>query len=394
MTAISAELALAAACCRRAASAQRDAAVISAADAGIDWSRFARVLARHRITALALDGLRQAGVAPPEPVANRLKSIAIRETHRSLAMAAETAQLQKACDAAGLPCAFVKGATLAALAYGDAGIKKSHDIDLLTTPQAAVAVRALLEGRGYRMTLPADLDAERFRVLIDHHKEAAFVHGVTGHMVDLHWRLLDQAWVLPGVDVADAVRTVGLGGVAVRTLPDPALFAYLCVHGAAHAWNRLKWSADLNAFLSHQSAQTIEALHVTAVAMGAGRAPTMGLILCQRLYGLTVSPTLAQRLKRDRIAQALADNALACLNHGQGAVELPLPYSLPVVRIKLAQLFLMPGAGHLKRELARRMNSPDDRINLGLPPALSFLYLPLRVPLWLMRHGRALIGRR
>lgn len=393
MSGISAELALAAACCRRPPSAQRNAAVIAAAD-GIDWPRFARVLARHRITALALDGLRQAGVALPEAVAARLKPIAVRETHRSLAMAAETAQLQKACDAAGLPCAFVKGATLAALAYGDAGIKKSHDIDLLTTPEAAVEVRALLESRGYRMTLPADLDAARFLVLIEHHKEAAFVHGVTGHMVDLHWRLLDQAWVLPGIDVADAVRTVDLGGVPVRTLPDPALFAYVCVHGSAHAWNRLKWSADLNAFLSHRSQDVVEHLYEAAVAMGAGRAPAMGLILCQRLYGLEVSPSLADVLKRDRIAQALADNALACLNYGQGAVELPLPYSLPVVRIKLAQLFLMPGAGHLKRELARRMNSPDDRINLGLPPALSFLYLPLRVPLWLMRHGRALIGRR
>jgi len=394
MTAVSPELALAAACCRWPPSPERDAVVRAAAGETIDWPRFAKVLARHRITALAWAGLTGAGIRPPVKVAEPLKAMTARETHRSLAMAAEVAKLQKACDAAGLPCAFVKGASLAALVYGDAGIKKSHDIDMLTTPQAAVAVRALLEDLGYRLTIPSDLDAARFQILVDHDKEAGFVHATTRHMVDLHWRLLDQDWVLPGLDVNAATRRVNLGGVSVRTLPDDSLFAYLCVHGAAHAWSRLKWSVDLNAFLSSRTPEVVEGLYHAAVAMGAGRAPALALILCQRLYGLKLAPTLAEALKRDTMAHALAGNAMACLGHAKGAEELPLPYSVPVFRIKLAQLFLMPGAGHLKREVARRMKSPDDRINLGLPPALAFLYLPLRLPLWIVRHGRAMVRGR
>ena len=55
------------------------------------------------------------------------------------------------------------------------------------------------------------------------------------------------------------LRQVGLGSptqeVAVldgslRTLGDKELFAYLCVHGASHCWFRLKWLADLNAWLA------------------------------------------------------------------------------------------------------------------------------------------------
>ena len=66
-------------------------------------------------------------------------------------------------------------------------------------------------------------------------------------------------------------RVVPLTGAAgLRTMGEEDLLAYLCMHGALHWWNRLKWLADVNALL----AQTpdIERLVHAAEARGAGRA--------------------------------------------------------------------------------------------------------------------------
>jgi hypothetical protein len=41
-------------------------------------------------------------------------------------------------------------------------------------------------------------------------------------------------------------------GVAVPTLATDALFAYICGHGAAHLWARLRWRADVAALLARE----------------------------------------------------------------------------------------------------------------------------------------------
>jgi hypothetical protein len=51
------------------------------------------------------------------------------------------------------------------------------------------------------------------------------------------------------------------------------LFAYLCMHGALHWWNRLKWLADLNALLACTPEHGIERLLQSAEARGGSGAP-------------------------------------------------------------------------------------------------------------------------
>ena len=73
----------------------------------------------------------------------------------------------------------------------------------------------------------------------------------------------------------------GLQGL--RTLGEEDLFAYLCMHGALHWWNRLKWLADVNALLASTPEDGVERLVRAAEARGAGRAAAQALLLCQRL---------------------------------------------------------------------------------------------------------------
>ena len=76
----------------------------------------------------------------------------------------------------------------------------------------------------------------------------------------------------------------------LRTLGDEDLFAYLCMHGALHWWNRLKWLADVNALLASTPEDNIERLVRAAEARGTGRAAAQALLLCRRLWGRPSPP--------------------------------------------------------------------------------------------------------
>jgi hypothetical protein len=383
-----AELALVVACCRWPPSPAREAAVRAAASGPIDWDRFDRVVARHRVAALARDGLRRAGVTMPPAAERRQIAAAAAFSRTALAMARETIRLQRMFDKAGLPALFLKGSTLAALAYGTLGIKQSWDIDLLTTPENALAGRRLLLQLGYQLLDPSDLDERQFARFSTFANQAAFFNAALSIPVELHWGLTKNDQLIPTMDAFSSTQTVPIAGVGVRTLQDEPLFAYLCTHGTWHGWARLKWLADLNAFLAWRDQAEVERLYRTAVDLGAGRTPAVALLLCHRLLGLSLSESMAGRLRADRVTTALAANSLYCAGYRRGEVEYT-SFSVPGMRIKFASLFLVPGQRYFWTQLRTKLTSPGDRVRIELPRPLAFLYYLLRVPLWLARQWRS-----
>lgn len=383
MSALPPELVLVATCCRWPPSAARDAAVQAAAAAPIDWTRFERVVARHRVTSLVCDSLRGAGVEPPPEIAARLAARSRAATFRTLGMAAETVRLQRAFDDAGVSAILLKGATLAALAYDAPAIKESWDIDLLVSPGDAIAGRDLLERLGYGMITPSGFDDAKFRRHVDYCKEAVFAHPGLRTAVELHWRLVDNACLLSSLDLA-ATQTVAIGGAGVRTLTDGGLYAYLCVHGCNHGWARLKWLADVSAFLSRRSPDDGRALHEAAVTLGAGRASAVAILLCHQLLGLEVAPDFLTRLRSDRMARRLVANALVSIGHGGGLREIT-PYSKPWMLNWLAKFQVMDSLGYTLNEARLNWVGVHDRVHMPLPRGLGFLYHLLRLPLWASR---------
>lgn len=386
------ELELAAACCRWPPSPDRDAAVRAASARGIDWDRFRRVVVQHRIAPLARDGVRRAGVAVPPMVAKCQAEAAADAARRALLMASETLRIQQAFDEAGLPALFVKGATLAMLAYGELGMKDSWDIDLLTTPECALAARRLLLQLGYRTVPDVLSDEDRFKRLVDLSKEATFRHAESGLWVDLHWRLLDIRGPLQGVGAQSQVRNVQIVNTSVRTLRDEDLFAYLCAHGAGHSWSRLKWIADLSALLGSGDDTRIERLVEAATVLGVGRCAAAALIVRECVLGLEVPANLRRAVASDFGTKFLAANSLACIAYRGGAVE-HTRFSAAWARTLIANYLLTPGGASFFQTLRSHWNSTQDRTEIMLPRGLAFLYHVVRIPLWFWRASRRAIGR-
>jgi hypothetical protein len=374
------------ACAMWPPSPRRDAAVRAAAEA-VDWESFLRVLTRQRTQGLAWAALRAAGVSPPPEIETRLARQAQTVGARSLALAAEAVRLQVLFGAAGIPAISVKGPALAQLAYGDQTLKNGRDIDLLVGPDDAERAYRLLRAEGYAAAPPAaELSEAQRRLLFRLHKDVELIHPARRLNVELHWRLIDNPVLLKGVGVGSPSQAVALADGPVRTLADADLFAYLAVHGATHCWFRLKWLADLNAWMAGKIDADVVAYYRHAERLGVEACAGQALLLCQRLLGYRVPEALAPALTGRRM-RALVAAALDAMVGLDGETELRLR---PWGSFRLLRPQFLRGRG-LDFSLAQwRMlaENLDDAVAVPLPPALHFLYPLLRFPLWLLRVQR------
>jgi hypothetical protein len=385
---------LVAACCIWPHSARRTEAIRAVAARPIDWNKVLRVVARQRVAGLVKDGLRGAGIDPPPAIAARLAANAGDVARQSLQLASEALSLQAAFDAAVLPAVFVKGSALAMLAYGNLGIKHAWDIDLLVAPADVRRACEVLCEAGFERTMPpASFADKRFFAWTEFARECVFRHQLRGTFLELHWRLSDNRALLAHVSTSSSTRPVTIApGQVLRTLQDEDLFAYLCLHGAHHGWSRLKWLADLAAWLSGKSEAEIEALYRKAKSDGVGRAAAQALLLCERLFGMELPPVLAAEMQSDRATRwlvAVALDAMAGDDHSRQTEDRPLGN----LRIEISHFLLATGVSAWLSELQSKAVGWTDFQRFALPRPLYFLYPVLRVPSWLWRRAAHLMSR-
>src|SRR5262249_26560872 len=116
------EFGLAAACAMWPPSDRRTEAVPTSAARRLDWSRFLRLARRHQVIGLVHDGLTRAGTDLPPEIGREIGAQAAILVRENLEMARESLRLQRLFDEAALPVLFVKGAALAARAFGNLGL--------------------------------------------------------------------------------------------------------------------------------------------------------------------------------------------------------------------------------------------------------------------------------
>jgi len=368
------EFKLVAACCRWPPSPEREAAVRVAAGDSVDWPFLLRVTRRHRVEGLVHDGLARAGIAVPGDTGAALAAAGAAVALENLAFAAEAHRLRRAFDSAGIDFLFVKGVTLAMLAYGTLALKRAVDIDMAIAAPAQGAAFALLAESGYRCVEPGP-EASEAEILAwtARNKHSAWRLGSI--LVELHASLVDSPRLLLGVSLDSPRREVAVsGGISLPTLAADELFAYLCVHGATHAWSRLKWLADVNALLSDADDGDLVRLHRRSVELGGGRTGGQALLLCNALFGLALPDTLAAELRSDGGTRRIADTALESMVRGGADAELDAQM-LGTTAIHISHLRFERGWRFKAAEIARKLGS------VGGSPLLA-------LPRWLLRRAR------
>lgn len=383
-----AEFRLAAACAMWPPSDRRTQAIRAAASGSLDWPQFLRVVQRHRVFGLAHQGLTEARLAIPPEIRREIGARATTMVSENLTMAAEALRLQRLFNEAHLPVLLVKGASLAMLVFGNLGLSGSQDIDLLVPWEALPAATELVARAGYRrFDPPPGISDAQLRQLLLLRRDLGFVHQTTGLPIELHWRLFGNPHAMAEDSIMAASRDVLLTDtMGLRTLGDEDLFAYLCMHGARHWWNRLKWLADVNALLASKPEGSIERLVRAAEVRGTGRAAAQALLLCRRLLGATLPAQLTATLCKSATVRWLEATALQAMTTGHGEQD-PHEARFGTTRGSLSTFLLNRSWRYRLKELNLHLNNQTDMLTMPLPERLRFLYPLLRLPLWVWRHA-------
>ena len=314
------ELQLAAACAMWPPTDRRTEAIRTAAATPLDWPRFLRVARRHQVIELVHEGLSRVQSDVPADIAGEIGVQAMKLVRENLAMAQESVRLQRLFEEADLPVLFVKGSALAVLVYGNLGLRSSQDIDLLVGYEMLPAATAIISRAGYRrFDPPPNISDAQLRLLMPLRKDLGFVHEATGLRIELHWRLFLNPYAMADASMMTESRVVPLSGTAgLRTLGEEDLFAYLCMHGALHWWNRLKWLADINALLASTPEEGVGRLVQGAEKSGTGRAAAQALLLCRSVFQTPLPASLNAALENSATLRWLVATALNAMTTGQG----------------------------------------------------------------------------
>ena len=339
-----APLAFAAYCCRWGWGAKPE--TVRALSAKVtDWDLQLRIFRRNRIEGLAWQCLKQSEAKVPATAASHLHAAAARIGTDNLRVAAECERLRRLFSGCGIPVLFVKGLTLAQLAYGNILTKSGWDIDILIDSRDLHRVMQQISDLGYSVVLPQVKDAQGAISWHRISKESVWKNRATGLVIELHTRLADNPRMIPYVGMRSPSQQVLIAtNVSLPTLATRELFTYLCVHGASSAWFRLKWIADMAALLSRADETEIDLLYEASQELGAGRAAGLALLLSRWLFDTPVSHRLLEQVT-DGAHLRLFDLSKRTFT-GAALTADPTDLWFGTVPIHLAQFLLQRGVAY------------------------------------------------
>ena len=316
-------------------------------DPDLNWPRLIRLARRHRVQGLAWLGL-IGGTESDFPPAKELFEDTQAIARQNLIAVSAASRLLDECTKRGLRLIFLKGLTLGSLAYPLAMVKMSTDVDVLVDPAQIVGVEQCLQELGYEAEGIPRSHTRRSAMA----KEWTWI-GANGVVIDLHVRLADSPKLLPEVSARAEPQMVEVApSINLPTLPRTQLFAYLCVHGTSSAWFRLKWAADLAAFI-FQGDDDPRQLYAASQSLGSGRCPDVSLLVVDELFGPLVPEDLLQSVRRDPVTRSIARLSLRELANDREPLERPFG----TVLIHLGQFFIERGPMFPVREFGRQLSN-------------------------------------
>jgi len=220
-------------------------------------------------------------------------------------LAQELVVLCEAFEAHGVPVMPIKGATLAALAYGDLTLRDFSDMDLLVPENSIAEAQAVLLALGYkrkdRSSGPEQTDHEEGPYHV-------FLKERTLCRVDLQCVMAHQHFVfrLDRPEFWQRRMPVALANKTVQGLAPEDLLIVLCVHGSKHAWQALKWVCDVAELLRSHQHLDWDQIFSSASTWRCQRLVYMGLSLAHLLLGAPLPEAVLTRLSADSDVRMLS----------------------------------------------------------------------------------------
>ncbi len=283
----------------------------------IDWPLFLRLVARHRVGPLVWQSLKSMGhPSMPLQIQGDLRQRVEKNTLNALQQAAELVRLMRRFESASIRVLPLKGPVLALQAYETLNLRHAGDLDLLVDPASVWDADRILKDGGYVRTIPEyPLSPGQAAAFMKIRKDFGYTHPKSGIRIELHWRLSQNAWLLPlSLDELWPGREfVRFGSDSVAAMPRQELLLYLCAHGAHTGWFRLKWLCDIAELTGDDSGIDMSQLIARAHDLGVTRMLAQGLLLAHQVLDMPLPAALSPGMRQDRTVHSLVHLAIRAL---------------------------------------------------------------------------------
>jgi len=374
-------------CARTRTNPEISQRIREAAQKKIDWVQFIRLALDHDALSLTYCNLHR--VCPDIVPGGVLEPLRVRHeagVAERRRLAEELVGIVGFLDTQGIPAVPYKGPALAVRLYGDLSLRGFSDLDVVICERDVLRARQLLIDRGYMPT--ERVENGKLKEYLRKHHEMPFCRPDGKVHLDLHWRYTSRSTCLAGDPERFhvALETISIAGKEVRSLRLETYLLVLSMHAAKHKWSQLKLICDIAEILGAPELDWEYVLH-EARDLGLRRALGTSLLLAQGLLGAAVPLVLAQHLKIDATAKALATQARARLFEEPGQIWRAEPdYTF---ELELRERFRDRTKIFLRYFLPKLKPNERDHAFLRLPGALSVGYYVVRpLRLALKKMGR------
>ncbi|MEO8132464.1 MAG: nucleotidyltransferase family protein [Betaproteobacteria bacterium] len=317
------EVALLLGCARSRMDPVAAEAVRNALQQKIDWERVLAEAFKHGTAPLLYWNLTRAGFTGiPESALSRLKGAFNINARWSLSLTGELLKLLKLFREIGIRALPYKGPVLSAAAYGNLSLRTFGDLDILMATEDIRKAKDVLVSLGYQAD--RDLTASEEVSYLRSHHDYKFVRSKDGIVVELQWGVTQWSFAFPisFEDLWQRREEVAVGGTPVLNVPVEELLLILCVHGAKHQWEQLKWISDIAELVAaNYDRLNWHRMLDQARSQGGERMLLLGLFLAHDLVYARLPEELLQRIQNDsrmnalarRVSERLFDSELAPL---------------------------------------------------------------------------------
>ncbi|MGC2160263.1 MAG: nucleotidyltransferase family protein [Silvibacterium sp.] len=352
--------------------------------AGIDWHAFLELAAQHRVRPLVYKALRATcWERIPMDVQSEWEKINRTLTIGNLYLAGELLRITAEFEAAKIPIAAMKGAVIAAMAYGDLALREYEDLDLLIDESDFSRAVELLERLEYQPFWT--YDNRKIVRFLRHVGEYTLISNTRRAGIDLHWRVATKATALsPRVsDFPSGFQPFPLAGATVLTFAPHDLPLYMAAQGGWDQWADLRRICDVAEFLRKFPDIDWEPTMRIAQRLGGLRSMLTGLSLASSLLGAEIPSSAIHRIHADKMVSRLAEESRQDLQRESSSGEATRRY-----------LFQLNAKQGLRGKIALAYSILMDRTAhdgnwIMLPRPLWWLYGVLRP----VRMGRKLLRR-
>lgn len=320
----------------------------------------------------------------PESTFDRLRERLVENAQKSLVWLREWMRLLAAFAEADIEVVSFKGPALALTAYRNLSLREFTDLDLLVRPSEVAMAREVLTRQGYKLDSPVPDDTSA-GLIRSRNQQISFVNEQErGLQVDLHWGLLSNtASALLTVDqFLDSSIVETEGQVSFRSLAPEHLLLLLCVHGTKHCWSNLRWLCDLACHIRSKPTLNWSECFRLAQSSGTNLTLTHSLLLCGEVLGVSLPEANEEYSGKHTAANLLASQARDFLYRENTDDSRYIDDRTGYKDVLRYRLGFQTGWRWMRAAnmLLRRAFVPNeaDWDWLHLPPALYFLYYPIR----------------